>query len=86
MPENGIHVPGTLNTLNADGTLNNTYTTHSLNGTYTCFLMNPKSLLIPIWAAEVKGKIKRANDRNNLNRKMAGVVAETLKSSGYIAH
>jgi hypothetical protein len=58
----------------------------TLNGTFDCYLFDTKSLILPIWTAEVGGKGRRFGSENGLNRSMAQKVAAGLKASNYIAH
>ncbi len=61
-------------------------TYHTVNGNFVCYLFDTRSLIMPIWTAEVGGKGQRFESEKGLNRSMARMVATGLKASGYIAH
>lgn len=63
-----------------------TDTYNTLDGTFACYLFDTRSIILPIWTAEVGGKGKRFGSKNGLNRSMAQKVTTGLKASGYIAH
>ena len=58
----------------------------TLNAFFICDLINTKSIYIPVWRAEVEEKGERYTGSNGLNRKMTKKLAESLKSSHYVAH
>jgi len=58
----------------------------TLNAFFICDLFNTKSIYIPVWTAEIEEKGERYTGANGLNQKMTKKVAETLKTSHYIAH
>jgi hypothetical protein len=59
---------------------------NTVNGNFDCYLFDTKSLILPIWMAEVGEKGRRFGSKNGLNRSMAQKVATGLKASNYIAH
>jgi hypothetical protein len=61
-----------------------TYST--VNGSFESLLINTKSIAFPVWRALLETKGRQYNGKKGLNRSMAGKIAQSLKSSGYIAH
>jgi hypothetical protein len=61
-------------------------TFHTENGNFVCYLFDTRSLIMPIWTAEIGGKGKNLESEKGLNRSMAQKVAAGLKASSYIAH
>ncbi len=59
---------------------------NTVNGNFVCYLFDTRSLIMPIWTAEVGGKGKRYGSEKGLNRSMAQKVTTGLKASSYIAH
>ena len=58
----------------------------TLNAFFICDLFNTRSIYIPVWTAEIEEKGERYTGANGLNQKMTKKVAESLKTSHYIAH
>src|SRR6185312_10466693 len=58
----------------------------SLNGTYLCDLFDTRSLVRPVWRAEIGEKGNGHSTRAGLAGKLVRQVAESLKSTQYIAH
>ena len=58
----------------------------TLNAFFICDLFNTKSIYIPVWTAEIEEKGERYTGASGLNQKMTKKVAESLKTSHYIAH
>ncbi|MBS1660136.1 MAG: hypothetical protein JST68_03700 [Bacteroidetes bacterium] len=58
----------------------------TLNAFFLCDLLNPKSLYMPVWRAEIKERGKSYAAADGLNRNMTKKLAEALKAAHYIAH
>ena len=56
------------------------------NAFFVCDLLNPRSLYMPIWRAEIEERGKSYVGDNGLNRNMTKKLAESLKGAHYIAH
>jgi hypothetical protein len=93
---NEQHSPGTFapnytyshgagyNATSYTSTPGTTYTT--VNGSFESLLINTKSIAFPVWRAILETKGTPYNGKRGLNRSMASKIAQSLKSSGYIAH
>lgn len=58
----------------------------SLNGTFMCDLFDTRSLVRPVWRAEIGEKGNRNSTKGGLTDKLMRQVAESLKNTQYIAH
>jgi hypothetical protein len=57
----------------------------TLNGNFLCDLFSTKSLLRPVWRAEIGEKGNRNSTKTGLSRKLLQQVVASLKNSQYIA-
>jgi len=58
----------------------------TINGNFRCDLFSTRSLVRPVWRAEIGEKGNRTSTKTGLTRKLLQQVAESLKNSQYIAH
>jgi hypothetical protein len=68
------------------GTPGYTRTVKILNGNFTCDLFATKSLIRPVWRAEIGEKGHPRSTKGGLTDKLVQQVAASLKNSQYIAH
>ncbi|HEY6902641.1 MAG TPA: hypothetical protein VI233_18410 [Puia sp.] len=57
----------------------------TLNAFFVCDLLNPRSLYMPVWRAEIEEKGWRYTGDNGLNRNMTKKLAGSLKAARYVA-
>jgi hypothetical protein len=57
-----------------------------LNGNFLCDLFATKSLIRPVWRAEIGEKGNRQSTKTGLSRKLLQQVVASLRNSQYIAH